>query len=56
MNWLNRATIPNVAGYKVELLFSDGTTKVTTVGVRCDGMHYLPNVDICNVKGWRPVR
>jgi hypothetical protein len=53
-DWLDRAWIPNTDGRKVTVLLDDGTTVRTSVRRGPDGTHFLLDVPITRVRGWRP--
>ena len=54
-DWLDRAWIPNTPGREVTVLLDDGTTVHTSVQRGEDGLHFLLEVPITRVVGWRPV-
>jgi hypothetical protein len=54
-DWLDRAWIPNTPGREVTVLLDDGTTVRTSVQRGEDGLHFLLEVPITRVVGWRPV-
>lgn len=52
--WLDRADIPNQAGYRVLAKLANGLEVLTNVVRGPDGMHKLADVAIRDVSGWIP--
>jgi hypothetical protein len=52
--WTPRAFIPNREGYRLRVLLANGRIETVTVARDALGRHYLPDVPITLVQGWRP--
>ena len=52
-NWLPRENIPNETGFKLVVKLSNGLLGLTEVIKDKAGLHYLKDVSITKVEGWR---
>ncbi len=52
--WIDRAFIPNRAGFRLKALLTSGEVRTVTVARDERGRHYLPDTPIVLVHGWRP--